>query len=117
MFVLHLIILAGYYLKAAQDIEKSTLRHRKLTGRAVNREASKPAVVQRPLKLANDRIEVPYDDYAGQYKDPRQRGAGRKPVRQVCLFTTKTLLDIVTMTKIVLCVAKLDMQLICMCRK
>lgn len=102
MIVWNLILLVGCYLSSAKDAEKSALRHRKLTGRT-NREASKPAgvVVKEPLKLANDRIEVPYDDYAGRHKDPMQRGVGRKPARPVCLFSTKTLLDIVTMTKIV----------------
>ncbi len=47
--------------------------------------------------------EIPYDDYGGVYgrRDAHQRGLGRKPPRPVCLFSTRTRLEIVTMTMIV----------------
>lgn len=47
------------------------------------------------------KLDIPFDDYGGVGEGAR-RGMGRRPPRAVCLFTTKTLLDIVTITRIVL---------------
>jgi len=63
------------------------------------RDRTRPDVAVKPAQEA--KLEIPYDDYAGRRRDPFARGMGRKPPQAVCRFTTKTLLDIVTMTKIV----------------
>lgn len=52
-------------------------------------------------KEEDAKLDIPFDDYGGRERDLMRRGMGRRPPRPVCLFTTKTLLDIVTVTQIV----------------